>query len=131
MKEVRVCARVSPLVWLSLYITAIHHSSLSPLGQLITFSCSLTHIKKTSPFQTVWTDFILPLPPFQRLALSILWTQGSLQCLSPRSVKLSSALAEVRLSGGPALTHQQTSEGLQQLPERCLRYFNLFWNRFQ
>lgn len=64
MKEVCACACVSPLVWLSLYTTPIRQSCLSPLGQLITFSCSLTHIKKTSPFQTVWTDFILPSPPF-------------------------------------------------------------------
>ncbi len=63
------CVCVLPLVWLSLYTTPIHHSSLSPLGQLITFSCSLTHIKKTSPFQTVWTDFMLPLPPLSCISL--------------------------------------------------------------
>ena len=95
--ETDACVCVCPLVWLSLYTTPIHHSSLSPLGQLITFSCSLAHIKKTSLFQTVWTDFIPP-PPDSNISLCLypLWTQGGLPRLSPGSVKLSSASAEVR-----------------------------------
>lgn len=94
-----VCVSIFAAPCVSLYTTPIHHSSLSPLGQLITFSCSLTHIKKTSPFQTVWTDFILPRRPLSNIFffLSPLWTQGSLHC--PRSVKLSSALARVRVPG--------------------------------
>lgn len=105
--ETDACVCVCPLVWLSLYTTPIHHSSLSPLGQLITFSCSLAHIKKTSLFQTVWTDFIPPPPRLQHLSLSLSSVDSRRPSLSQPRIRQ----AFIGFGRGQARIHQVEKRG--------------------